>query len=63
MAEAVLTSETSVNFYKTTLRNIAKGCPLHTRRRENQKSHKSYFVFIAFELQNEPAIVKFQTNR
>jgi hypothetical protein len=39
MMEAVRTSETSVNFYETTRRNIPEGCHLHTRRRENLKSH------------------------
>jgi hypothetical protein len=33
------TSETSVSFYETTRRNIPLGCHLHTRRRENLKSH------------------------
>jgi hypothetical protein len=32
------TSETSVN-YQITRRNILEGCNLHTRRRENLKSH------------------------
>jgi hypothetical protein len=31
--------ETSVNFYQTTLRNNAEDSQLHTRRRENLKSH------------------------
>jgi hypothetical protein len=39
MMEAVSTSETSVNFYETTRRNIAEGGHIHTRRRENLKSH------------------------
>jgi hypothetical protein len=33
------TSETSVNFYETTRRNIPQCYHLHTRRRENLKSH------------------------
>jgi hypothetical protein len=33
------TSETSVNFYETTGRNIPEDSHLHTRRRENLKSH------------------------
>jgi hypothetical protein len=37
--EAVRTSETSVDFYETTRRNIPEACNLHTRRRENLKSH------------------------
>jgi hypothetical protein len=40
MMEAEITSETSVNFYQTTLRKIPEENYLHTRRRENLKSHK-----------------------
>jgi hypothetical protein len=36
---SVNTSETSVNFYQTTLHNIPEDSHLHTRRRENLKSH------------------------
>jgi hypothetical protein len=39
MMEAASTSETSVNFYQTTRRNNPEGSHLHTRRRENLKSH------------------------
>jgi hypothetical protein len=39
MMEAVSISKTSVNFYKTTRRNIPKDGHLHIRRRENLKSH------------------------
>jgi hypothetical protein len=38
--EAVRTSVTSVNFYNTTLCDIPEGCHLHTRHRENLKSHE-----------------------
>jgi hypothetical protein len=38
MMETIGTSETSVNFYQTTQRNIPEGNHLHTRRRENLKS-------------------------
>jgi hypothetical protein len=38
MMESVSTSETSVNFYQTTRRNIPEDRHLHTRRRENLKS-------------------------
>jgi hypothetical protein len=38
MMETVSTSETSVNFYETTRRNIPEGCHLHTRHHENMKS-------------------------
>jgi hypothetical protein len=37
--EAVRTSETSVNFNVTTRRYIPEDPKLHTRRRENLKSH------------------------
>jgi hypothetical protein len=37
--EAVSTSETSVNFYETTRRNIPKDSHLHIRRCENLKSN------------------------
>jgi phosphoserine aminotransferase len=38
MTEAVSTSETSVNFYQTTRRNIPEESNIHIRRRENLKS-------------------------
>jgi hypothetical protein len=38
MMEAVSTSETSVDFYETTWRNILEDSHLHARRRENLKS-------------------------
>jgi hypothetical protein len=41
---AVSTYETSVNFYETTGRNIQDGSNVHTRRRENLKSHTAYRV-------------------
>jgi hypothetical protein len=39
MMEAADTSETSVNLYQTTWRNIPEDSRLHTCRRENLKSH------------------------
>jgi hypothetical protein len=39
--EAASTSETSVNFYQTTQRNNPEDSHLHTRRRENLKSHST----------------------
>jgi hypothetical protein len=39
MMEAASTSETSVNFYRTTRRNKPEDSHLYTRRRENLKSH------------------------
>jgi hypothetical protein len=43
MIEAVRTSETSVNFNVTTRRYIPEDSKLHTRRRENPKSHKKFW--------------------
>jgi hypothetical protein len=40
MMEEVSTSETSVNFYQATRRNIPEDSRIHTRRRENLKSHQ-----------------------
>jgi hypothetical protein len=45
MMKAVRTSETSVNFNVTTQRYIPEDSKLHTRRRENLKSH--IFLFIS----------------
>jgi hypothetical protein len=40
MMEAANTSETSVNFYQTTWPNVPEDSHLHTRRRQNLKSHQ-----------------------
>jgi hypothetical protein len=40
MMQAESISETSVNFYQTTLPNNLEDSHLHTRRRENLKSRK-----------------------
>jgi hypothetical protein len=45
MMKAVSTPETSVNFYKTTRRNISEDGNLHTSRRENMKSRLSKISF------------------
>jgi hypothetical protein len=42
MMEAANTSETSVNFYRTTRRNNPEDSHLHTRRRENLRSQWIY---------------------
>jgi hypothetical protein len=39
MMDAASTSETSANFYQTTRRYNPEDSHLHTRRRENLKSH------------------------
>jgi hypothetical protein len=44
MMEAANTSETSVNFYQTTRHNNPEESHLHTRCRENIKSHKDYLL-------------------
>jgi hypothetical protein len=49
MIEAASTSETSVNFYKTTRRNNPEDSHLHIRRRENLKSQLVRLI-IEFEL-------------
>jgi hypothetical protein len=46
MMEAVCTSETSVNFYETTRRNIPQDCHLHTRLRENLQSNINHLIFV-----------------
>jgi hypothetical protein len=47
MKEAARTSETSVNFYQTTRRNIPEDSNLHTRRCENLKSYLVNRVFVS----------------
>jgi hypothetical protein len=42
--EAVRTSEKSVDIYMTTRHYIPEDSELHTRRRENLKSHNSFHV-------------------
>jgi hypothetical protein len=49
MKETASTSETLVNFYQTTHHNNPEDRHLHTRRRENLKSHKFFCHFI-FEI-------------
>jgi hypothetical protein len=50
MMESGSTSEMSVNVYQTTQHNIPEDSHLHTRRRENVKSHQvSWFVVFSLE--------------
>jgi hypothetical protein len=42
--EAESTSETSINFYETTRRKFQEDNHLHTRSRENLKSHRNWVV-------------------
>jgi hypothetical protein len=51
MMEAASASETSVNFYQTTLRNDLEEGHFHTRRRENLK----YYCYL-FESSEEAEI-------
>jgi hypothetical protein len=44
MMESASTSETSVNFYQTTQRNNPEDSHLHTRLRENLKSHNGHYL-------------------
>jgi hypothetical protein len=44
MMEAESTSETSVNFYQTTWRNVPEDSHFHNLRRENLKSHKLWLA-------------------
>jgi hypothetical protein len=46
MMEAVITSETSLNLYYTTRRSISQDFHLHTRRRENLKSHSQFALSL-----------------
>jgi hypothetical protein len=63
MMEAVITSETLVNFYQTTRRNNPEGSHLHSRRRDNLKSYISYlFVFFALSVGSNGFIFRYQLN-
>jgi hypothetical protein len=46
MMEAVSTSETWVNFCEITRRKIPEDSPLHTRHRQNLKSH--FFLLVKY---------------
>jgi hypothetical protein len=46
--EAADTSEPSVNFYQTTGRNNPEDSHLHSRRRENLKSHNINLLAIKY---------------
>jgi hypothetical protein len=46
MMEGVHTSETSVNIYLTTRQYIPEDSKLHTRRRENLKSHTNNVAYL-----------------
>jgi hypothetical protein len=44
--EAIFSSETSVDFQRTTRRYIPEGSTLHNHRCENLKSHKDPYVIF-----------------
>jgi hypothetical protein len=44
VSEAALTSETSVNIQLRTRQYIPEDSELHTRHRENLKSHTTFFI-------------------
>jgi hypothetical protein len=54
MMEVAITSDTSLNFYQTTRRNNSEDSHLHTRRRENLKSHE--FNFCWYQANINPAL-------
>jgi hypothetical protein len=45
MMAAASTSETSANFHQTTQHNIPEDSHIHSRRRENLKSHPQGVIF------------------
>jgi hypothetical protein len=48
MLEAAGASETSVNLYQTTRRNVSEDSHFHTRRRENLKSRSSSLMWTVY---------------
>jgi hypothetical protein len=46
-------SETSVYFHETARHYIPEGCHLHTRRRDNLKSHLFSFIHFCVELNRQ----------
>jgi hypothetical protein len=55
LLEVASTSETLVNFYQTTRRNIPEYIHLHTRRRENLTSHHDRHMSSSFYTMFEDA--------
>jgi hypothetical protein len=56
MMDEVSISETSVNFFHTTGRNIPKVSQLQTRRRENLKYHHLFGLSFELRLISRPLI-------
>jgi hypothetical protein len=54
MLEVANISETSVNFYQAARRNNPEGSHLHTRRRENLKSHKVEILHLHDNIESRP---------
>jgi hypothetical protein len=50
--ETISTSELSVSIYQTVTRNNPDDSPLHTRRRENLKSHNRMHICLVMESSN-----------
>jgi hypothetical protein len=48
--EAISTPETSVSIYQTARRNIPEDSHLHTRRRENLKSHNLFHLLFFYRI-------------
>jgi hypothetical protein len=57
--EAVSIFKTSVNFYRTARRNIPEDSRLHTRCRENLKSHQSVTVFPEYTNTESTYVTKY----
>jgi hypothetical protein len=60
--QTVRASETSACL-ETTRGNIPESCHLHTRRRENLKSHKKKPFFLLSEIKNQEGVCCEQTNQ
>jgi hypothetical protein len=61
IVRAVRTSETSVNFYQATWRNIPEDSCLHTGRCENLKSHNDLFKNVNSCLKPQHGMTSFLT--
>jgi hypothetical protein len=61
--DAVNSSETSVNIYQTTRHNIPDDSHLHSRRRENLKSHQHIILTISIDVPEKYKIVAYVTSQ
>jgi hypothetical protein len=62
MMEAARTSETSVDFQLKTRQYIPEDSELHTRRRENFKSHKFLHLYVRQWRQWEDETINYNTS-